>query len=287
LQSETLNSADATYIFRSPKLKTRFTLYYSAIKEATQTSFFYAEGIFDNGAGFNNTNAFVSQTLTHLDKKNIGAELSLEYQISATLKTSFAAAYGQYVYDSDPQVSINNDAVASETNNNPSFDFGTALLKNYKQAGMPQQAYSLGLEYRDPSYWFINPNINYVADNYLDFSPILRTNRFYTNPTNGFPFPEATEERGAALLKQEKLDNVFLLNITAGKSWRIKGKNIGLFVSVNNVLGTKYRTGGYEQARNANFRQLNQDVSSGTPSFGNKYFYSYGRSFFANFSINL
>jgi hypothetical protein len=35
---------------------------------------------------------------------------------------------------------------------------------------MPQQAYSLGLEYRDPSYWFINPNINYVADNYLDFS---------------------------------------------------------------------------------------------------------------------
>jgi hypothetical protein len=38
-------------------------------------------------------------------------------------------------------------------------------------------------------------------------------------------FPEATEERGAALLKQEKLDNVFLLNITAGKSWRIKVKH--------------------------------------------------------------
>jgi hypothetical protein len=90
--------------------------------------------------------------------------LSLEYQISATLKTSFAA-YGQYVYDSDPQVSINNDAVASETNNNPSFDFGTALLKIINKR--VKQAYSLGLEYRDPSYWFINPNINYVADNYF------------------------------------------------------------------------------------------------------------------------
>jgi hypothetical protein len=35
---------------------------------------------------------------------------------------------------------------------------------------------------------------------------------------------------------------------------------------VNNVLDSNYKTGGYEQARNANFRQLNQDVSSGTPS---------------------
>jgi hypothetical protein len=75
---------------------------------------------------------------------------------------------------------------------------------------MPQTSLQFGFEYRDPSYWFINP-INYVADNYLDFSPILRTNRFYTNPTNGFPFLKQTEERGAALLKQEKF-NVFYFN---------------------------------------------------------------------------
>jgi hypothetical protein len=27
------------------------------------------KGFFDNGAGYTNTNAFVSQTLTHLDKR--------------------------------------------------------------------------------------------------------------------------------------------------------------------------------------------------------------------------
>jgi hypothetical protein len=62
-------------------------------------------------------------------------------------------------------------------------------------------------------------------------------------------------------LKQEKFDPV-LLNLIGGKSWRIKGKNLGLF-AINNVLAST-KTGGYEQARNANFRQLNQDVSSGT-----------------------
>jgi hypothetical protein len=71
-------------------------------------------------------------------------------------------------------------------------------------------------------------------------------------------------------LKQEKFDPVVLLNLIGGKSWRIKGKNLGTFASVNNVLASTYKSG-YEQARNANFRQLNQDVSSGTP-FWNKYF---------------
>lgn len=287
LQSENINSIDASYLFRSPKLKSRITGYYTTIKDATKTSFFYAEGIFDNGAGYTNTNAFVSQTLTHLNKKNIGAELSLEYQVSATIKTSLSAAYGQYVYDSNPNVSINNDAVASVENANPSYDFGTALLKNYKQAGMPQQALALGIEYRDPKYWWIGANVNYLAESYIDVSPISRTNSFYTNPSSGFTFPEATEERAAELLKQEKFDPVMLLNFTGGKSWRIRGKNLGLFVSINNVLDAKYKTGGYEQARNANFRQLNQDVSSGTPSFGNKYFYGYGRTYFVNLSFNL
>jgi hypothetical protein len=287
LQSENISSLDASYIYRSAKFKSRLTAYYSTIKDATQTSFFYAEGIFDNGAGYTNTNAFVSQTLTHVNKKNLGTELSLEYQLSATIKSSFSAAYGQFIYDSNPNVTINNDALATVNNSNPSFDFGTAFLKNYKQAGMPQQAYSLGLEYRDPSYWWVGSNINYLADSYVDFSPLSRTNRFYINPASGFPFPEASEERAAELLQQEKLDAVLLLNFTTGKSWRVNGKNLGAFVSVNNALNTKYKTGGYEQARNANFRQLNQDVSSGSPSFGNKYFYGYGRTYFANIYINL
>src|SRR3970040_1181327 len=67
LQSENINSLDATYVFRSPKLKSRLTAYYATIKDATKTSFFYAEGIFDNGAGYTNTNGFGSQTLTQMD----------------------------------------------------------------------------------------------------------------------------------------------------------------------------------------------------------------------------
>ena len=287
LESESLNSVDASYIFRSPKLKARLTAYYALLKNATQISFFYAEGIFDDGAGYLNTDAFVSQTLTQLNKKNIGGELSLEYQLSQTFKTTFSAAFGEYTYDSNPNATLTNDAQASVNNTNPVFDFGKASLKNYKQAGMPQRAYSVGLEYRDPKYWWVSANMNCLTNSYLDIAPISRTEIFYKNPASGFNFPEATEERAAQLLKQEKFDPVMLVNLVGGKSWKIYGKNVGIFASINNVLNRTYKTGGYEQARNANFRQIDQDVFSGTPSFGPKYFYGYGRTYFVNLNINL
>lgn len=287
IESENISSAEANYVYRSPKLKLRLTAYYTLIKNTSKTSFFYAEGIFDNGAGYDPTDAFVSQTLTKLDKKNTGAELSFEYQISATLKTTLSAAYGNYIYNSDPNVSITNDANAAKDGAQTTFDFGKSYLKNYKQAGTPQNAVSLGLEYRDPKFWWLGTNINYLSDNYIDVSPISRTAQFYINPANGFPFPEATSQRGNELLKQEKFDPVTLLNINGGKSWRVHKKYIGFFASVNNVLNSVYKTGGFEQARNANFRALNQDVSSGTPSFGPKYYYGYGRTYFLNLTIGL
>ncbi len=287
IESENICSLDGSYFYRTPKWQTRLTLFYATIKNATQTSFFYAEGIFDDGAGYANTDAFVSQTLTQLDKKNLGAELSFEYQLTPTVKTNFSAAYSQFTYDSNPNVIITNDAQATIENPNPVFDFGTATLKNYHQAGMPQQAFALGIEYRDPKYWWVGANINYLTNSYIDVSPISRTATFYKNPGSGFNFPEASEERAKELLKQEAFEPTALLNVSGGKSWRIKGKNIGLFATVNNVLDLKYKTGGYEQARNANFRKLNQDVSSGTPNFGNKYFYGYGRTYFVNLYVNL
>jgi hypothetical protein len=287
IESENNSSAEVNYVYHSSKVKLRLTAYYVLIKNTSKTSYFYAEGIFDNGSGYDATNAFVSQTLTNLDKKNTGAELSFEYQIWPTLKTTLSAAFGNYVYNSNPNVMITNDANRAKDGAQTTFDFGTAYLKNYKQPGTPQQAFSFGLEYRDPKFWWIGGNINYLAESYIDVSPIARTSQFYINPVNGFPFPEATSERGNELLKQEKFNPITLLNLSGGKSWRIHKKYVGLFASVNNVLNLMYKTGGFEQARNANFRALNQDVSSGTPSFGPKYYYGYGRTYFLNLTIGL
>lgn len=292
LDGETVGSADASYVFRGPKLKARLTGFYNLVKNATETSFFFAEGIFDDGGGgSSDTDAFVAETVTGINKRNMGGELGIEYQLTSTLKITAAAAYGEYTYANNPNVSVNNDSKASPTNTNPVFNFGPAYMKGYRLPGSPQQAASLGVEYRDPHFWSVGANINYLGANYIDIAPLLRTANFYQDPANlsGLPFAEATEARGRELLKQEKFDDIQLLNLNASKSWRISKKNrntVGIFATVNNVLDVTYKTGGFESIRNANYRLLNQDVSSGTPVFGPKYFYGYGRTYFVNLYLN-
>ncbi len=289
LEGESIASMDASYIVRTPKFKSRFTAYYTNIKNATETSFFFGEGIFDDDGG-DGGDAFVAETTTNIEKLNIGAELGMEYQITSTIKLTANAAYGEYTYNNNPSVSLNNDNLASPTNTNPTIDFGTSKLKGYRLAGGPQTATSLGIEYRDPKFWWIGANANYLANNYLDVSALLRTDNFFKNPLDpyglGLPFPEATAARAKELLKQQRFDDFTLINLTGGKSWRVNTTTIGFFASINNVLDVVYKTGGFEQARNANFREVNQDVSSGTPAFAPRYFYGYGRTYFVNLYVN-
>ncbi|MEN9322843.1 MAG: hypothetical protein RL699_623 [Bacteroidota bacterium] len=290
VSSETITSADASYIINSPKLKARLTAYYSRVTNGTETSFFFGDGagIDDPSTTLNESNAFVAETVTNLSKRNMGVEFGLEYPITSTLKATACVAKGEYIYDSNPNVSISIDSQASAANTNPISNYGVSHITNYKQSGMPQTAASIGLEYRDPKFWWVGANMNYLADNYIDIAPITRTDRFFVDPTSvvGNPFPEATQARADELLKQEKFDNFALLNLTGGKSWKYKSNTFGFFASVNNVLDITYKTGGFEQARNSNYRELNQDVSSGSPAFAPKYFYGYGRTYFLNLYIN-
>jgi hypothetical protein len=57
-----------------------------------------------------------------LDRKNVGGEFSFEYQITSTIKGSFQQDTVSLPMTVIP-MSINNDAVATVENTNPSFDF--------------------------------------------------------------------------------------------------------------------------------------------------------------------
>ena len=289
LKSESIQSADASYIIRTPKLKAKITGFYSKIQNATDIGFFYSEGVGildETGALLGGSgNAFVAEIVTGIDKLNIGGEFGVEYQLTSTIKLSGTAGVGQYTFDNNPNVKLNVD------NAQKIVDFGESTLKNYKQAGTPQKAYSVGIEYRDPKFWWIGANANYLDETYIDISPLLRTSNFYKNVEDpqGLPFYGATEAEGRRLLKQEKFDPIRLINLTGGKSWRISNKNrntLGFFASINNVFDVEYITGGFEQARNANYKEITQDLQGPARSFGPKYFYGYGRTYFVNLYLN-
>ncbi|MFD0863370.1 carboxypeptidase-like regulatory domain-containing protein [Sungkyunkwania multivorans] len=284
IQSEKVRSFDASYIVRTSLVKARLTGFYTKFEDASEVSFFFTDGLALAGFGedFNDVNQdFVSESVVGIDKLHIGGELGLEVQVTPTVKINGAAAFGQFTYTNNPEVFIASDEI-------PTLGLGKAQLKDYKLANGPQRAYSLGFEYRDPNFWWVGASGNYLSNNYTDPSALVRTDNFFINPDdpNGFPFPEATEEAARELLKQDRLDDFFLVNIVGGKSWRYKGKYISLFASINNALDQTFRTGGFEQSRTANFRELSQDRANGTPSFGPRYFYGFGRTYFLNLAVS-
>ena len=74
-----------------------------------------------------------------------------------------------------------------------------------------------------------------------------------------------------------------LVNLVGGKSWKIGQKYIGLFASINNVFNETYKTGGYEQSRSGNYRNLLEDSNRpGGKLFGPKYWFGRGTTYYMN-----
>lgn len=276
IQEEKISSVDASYIFRSPIIKARLTAFYTTIKDANEISFYYADGI-SNYEIENNDSFFVQEILNGIDKKHLGTEIGIEAQVTPTIKLKGVASLGQYTYNNNPNVYLTSSSFTNENG----IDFGPSTLKNYKIAGGPQKAYSFGFEYRDPDYWWIGATANFFTNTYVDISPLTRTRNFYLD-SDGLPFNDYDPEIARQLLKQERFDDYMVVNLIGGKSWKINDYYIGFFASVNNLLDKAYKTGGYEQGRNANYQQLKDDASNDTPVFSPKYWYGRGATYFAN-----
>jgi hypothetical protein len=276
--SQKIMTADASYILRAPGIKGRLTGYYTKFSDAIETSFYFAQGIGSQGG---DDEDFVGESVTGIEKTHKGMEFGLEVQATPTIKLTAVAAVGEYKYSNNPNLYLTSE------NENEFRDFGTTYLKGVNVAGTPRQAYSLGFEYRDPDYWWFGVNANYMMKNYLDISPVLRTNNFWQD-TDGLPLvnPETgnpvTQEEVDSLLVQEEFDGAFLLNAIGGKSWKIGDKYIGMFASISNILGEVYKTGGFEQARNANFVRLQEQRNLETPTFGPKYWYGQQTTYYLN-----
>lgn len=276
LNSEKIYSGDISYRYRAPKLKTRITGYFTQINDAADISFYYADGL--SGLGRTSTTAFVQEVLTDIGKQHFGAELGIESQITATIKLKAAAGVGQYTYSNNPQLYLTSDDFDEAVN------YGTSWLKNYRIAGGPQRAAQVGFEYRDPDFWWFGTSVNFFSHAFLDISPLTRTANFKTD-SDGLPLLNYDENIAENLLKQEQFDDYMLVNAIGGKSWLVKGNYIGFFISLNNIFDVLYKTGGFEQSRNANYRTLKEDQEREVPIFSPKYWYGRGATYYANIYV--
>ncbi|MHC6197909.1 carboxypeptidase regulatory-like domain-containing protein [Elizabethkingia miricola] len=298
IQSTIINANDLSYIISAPSFKLRLTGYLINTMNDTNVQRYFANGISfntldDAGQEIQGDNqAMVTQVLSNVNTRNMGVELGIQVKITPTLTASGLASIGQYTYTNNPKLYFASDAMGvfydynkqGELVRSEYKDLGESYLKDYKVGGTPQQAFSVGLRYSSPKYWWISGNWNYLRDGYIDPSPATRTNAFIYNPnTPGVPYDDVNEMELRRVLKQVQLPDAFFFNASAGKSWVIGKYYFVISATVNNILNNKkYITGGFEQTRYINYKDYVADFDRNTSNFAPKYFYSQGRSYFFN-----
>jgi hypothetical protein len=264
LKSEQISSVEAGYVLIAPTVKFRATGYYTTIKNEVNVLTFYDDQVRN----------FVNYAISNIGKQHMGVELGAEVIVYKGLTVNAAAAIGRYRYNTrqNATVTIDNSSAVISSNN-------IIYSKNFN-VPTPQEAYTVGLNYRSRKYWYVNVNFNYFDQMWLDFNPLRRT---YAAVEGLDP----TSAQWHSIIDQTKLKAQYTLDAFAGYSWlmnnkfrALKKRTFMLFnVGVNNILNnTNIVSGGYEQLR---FDFQNKDVNK----FPNKQFYAYGLNYFASIGI--
>jgi len=262
--STKIKTVEGGYIMNAPKMKIRLSGYYTAIDDDYNVLSFYHDE-------YRN---FVNYALSNIDKIHFGGELGFEVKVAPGLAVNGAAAVGRYYYNSRQQAIITLD--------NSAANLGTETIfnQNYRVPSTPQEAYSLGLNYRSTKFWFVSLTGNYFDQMWLDYNPIRRTE----SAVDGL---EYKSDLWNAVLAQTQWDPQFTLDFFGGKSWKLPGSmEIGnrptylvFNLGVNNILNNQdIITGGFEQLR---FDFAERNVNKFPP----KVYYAYGINFFTSLTL--
>lgn len=257
LVNEKIFSVDLNYVLKTPVVQGRLTLYHSMFFDGMESFSFYHDDY----------RTFVNYTLNGVDKIHQGIELGLDVKIIPQLNATLIASIGNYRYSSNPTAIISPENGSFEDQSN------TVYYKNCYITGTPQWAGSFGLNYQAPFNIYLNANVNYAGHSYLSMNPERRTTAAIVG------VPEEDTKLLAAILDQEKVKGGFTLDLSIGKVFRMKGWQINLNASVQNVTNNrKIQSGGYEQRR---FDYAEHNVDKYPP----RYFYAYGTTFFINVGV--
>lgn len=266
--SEEIKSAEIGYLFRSPFVKARLTFYATDIKNATDIKRYYD----DQGASFTNN------VLQNINKRYTGIEFGTEVKITPTLTASVAGALSQSYY-TDRATSVlysDNDYALGITN----FKKEEVYMKNYYVPAGPQSAFQAGLRYNSKRFWFATISFNYLANNWIDFSPTRRT-------IDGVDLIKYNSSEWSAAIDQQKLPSAYTVDIFGGKSFKVnkyikKASNntyLNLNIGLNNLLNNK-------NIILYGFENLRLGSSKAQPDwFVPKYAYALGTQYFLNLTL--
>ena len=262
ITSENINSLEGGYTLNAPKLKVRLTGYYTEFKNQMNVLTFFHDTYLN----------LVNYGITGINKTHSGLEAGIDAKVMPNLTLNAAAAVGRYYYTSTQNAitTIDNDASIVSKD--------VIYAKDYYVGGTPQQAYSVGFNYRSPKFWSVSLTYNYFDEIYAEINPIRRTAKAVQGLT-----PGSVEWR--KVLDQTKLQSQSTVDLYASyslklpKQWSVNHKNnfLAFSLGISNLLNnTSIIPFAFEQLRFA---------PDELDKFPNRYNYGYGINYSASVAL--
>ena len=266
-------ASDINWQFSGSGINVRATAYWTKIWDQSKVMSAYDDL----------QNAFSNFAISGINERHMGVELGFKIPtyIVPNLSLQGVLSLGEYIYTSTPTMTQTVDNSAETVMENVLVPYWTktvladgTVTQKHSVPSTPQTAASIGLSY-NYNYWFIDADVEYFDNAYLDMNPLYRTDYAVAGLDNTI-----TDEEVVYMTTQEKFKPAWLVNLSVGKSWYIQRKyQIGFSLNVKNILNNKQvKTGGYEQTRMVD----NTASKSRYYRFDSKYFYMAGTNYMLN-----
>ncbi len=255
-----LSAAELTYDLTAGIVHVRVSGYMSRTRDETRVYRYY-----DDLSG-----VYSDLVLTGLGRRNYGFELAAGLTFSPRWTLNLGASMGRYVYCTDPAAVIRDDASGAV------IAQGTrSYLTGYYVGSTPQCLGVAELRYSGTRMWLASVTFAYMGDNYVDLNPVRRMPR--VTDRAGSP------ERFSALIAQERLPSAMTVDLFVSKTFRLGGTHrLTVNASIRNLLNRRDIVySGYEPMR---VRRVGSGLGSSIAPFDTKYYYSYGRGYYAGLS---
>lgn len=237
--SERHMAAEVEYKYTSAAADVIFTAYYNTLRDARQTMRLY-----DDLSAL-----YCDVDLSRLGTTGYGAELAAEVRFSSSLKASFSAAAGRYVYAENPLVTH-----YADVDNSVVSDRSESYMGDCYVGGAPQLSATAEITYLTYRGWAASLGVQYAGERYVDPSVVRRTERVAIQGSS-------SEEIYRRFIDQRRLDDAVTMDASLSRWFNIGRSRLSLTLSVRNLLGSRDIVyGGYESSRIRSYRSGAQRI---------------------------
>lgn len=242
LEVSSIQSVEGGYLLRAPRIKARFTAYWTEFLNETENTFINSQTggrvlrnsqvveLDDNNDAYLEVPIFFGASVMQgVNRRHVGIETGIEARLTPAWIVSGAAAIGKYIYTSRPSMLI-----AVDNGLNALVNPGPVYQKNFYVPRTPQTAGSISLKHENKRFWFAALTLNYMDNLWYDFDRARRTGAYTLELDNTLPVWNT-------IVEQVKAPSAFTLDFFAGKSIRMADGKYFLYFNagINNILNNQ------------------------------------------------